>query len=194
MKEKIAGMVAVASAALASVCCLGPIVLAGLGLGGAGFAAGLTQYRPYFLGLTAVLLGTAFYLTYRKREAACTDGSCEMRSGSRTMKAVLWAVTAAALGTAAFPSWSALLVSRQSAAVTADAETVVLAVSGMTCSACAVGIEKSLTVVPGVQAASVDFDAGQATVYVDPGKVPDQRLLEAVKAAGSYTAQVKKAG
>ncbi len=194
MKEKIVGIVAVASAALASICCLGPIVLVGLGLGGAGFAAGLTQYRPYFLGLTAVLLGTAFYLTYRKREVACEDGSCEMRSGSRTMKAVLWVVTAATLGMATFPSWSALLVSRQSAAVTADAETVVLAVSGMTCNACAVGIEKSLTKVPGVQAASVDYDGAQATVYVEPGKVPNERLLEAVEAAGSYTAEVKKAG
>ena len=192
MKEKIIGIVAIASAVIASVCCLGPIVLVGLGLGGAGFAAGLTQYRPYFLGLTAVLLGTAFYLTYRKREVACADGSCEMRSGSKTMPAVLWFVTAAALGMATFPSWSALWVSRQSAAVTADAETVVLAVSGMTCNACAIGIEKSLTKVPGVQAASVDFDGAQATVYVDPGGVSNDELLEAVQSAGEYTAQIKK--
>ena len=101
----VIGIIALGSAAVASICCLGPIVLVGLGLGGAGFAAGLTEYRPFFLGLTVVLLGTAFYLTYRKREVACADGSCEMRSGSRTMKAVLWVVTAAALGLATFPSW-----------------------------------------------------------------------------------------
>ena len=110
------------------------------------------------------------------------------------MKAVLWAVTAGVLAMATFPSWSALLVSRSSGVVSADAETVVLAVSGMTCSACAIGIEKSLTTVSGVQAASVDFAAGQATVYVDPGEVSGEDLLKAVQSAGEYTAQIKKSG
>ena len=110
------------------------------------------------------------------------------------MQAALWVVAAAAVGMATFPSWSALLVSRQAASISADAETVVLAVSGMTCTACATGIEKALGELPGVQAVSVDYDAGEAIVYVDPGGVPTSRLLEAVQAAGSYTAQVKRAG
>ena len=192
MKEQIASIVAVASAALASICCLGPLVLVGLGLGGAGFAAGLTQYRPYFLGLTAVLLGMAFYLTYRKREVACADGSCELRSGSKTMKRALWVVTVAALAMSTFPGWSVLLAGRQSAVVSADAETVVLNVSGMTCDACAVGIEKSLMKIPGVQGATVSLDAKEAVVYVEPGQVSVGELLKAVESAGSYTAQVKK--
>ncbi len=60
--------------------------------------------------------------------------------------------------------------------------------------ACAIGIEKSLTTVSGVQAASVDFAAGQATVYVDPGEVSGEDLLKAVQSAGEYTAQIKKSG
>lgn len=193
MKEKLAGVAALASALFASICCIGPLVLLGLGLGGAGLAASLARYRPAFLVLTAAFLGVAFYLAYRRREATCPDGSCEMRSGSKTMKAALWAVTAAAVGLASFPSWSTLLFGRSPAAVaTANAETVKLAVSGMTCSGCAAGIEKALLEVPGVRSASVDFDGGDATVVAEPGAVPVARLLDAVKSAGAYTAEVKR--
>ena len=85
MNNRIAvGIAALASAGLASICCIGPLALTGLGLGGLGLAAGLTQYRPLFLALTALVLAVGFHLAYRKREVPCADGSCELRSGSRT--------------------------------------------------------------------------------------------------------------
>ena len=111
MKEKVAGIGAVVSASLASICCLGPLALVGLGLGGVGLAAGLVKSRPFFLALTAVFLGLAFYFTYRKREVACPDGSCRLRAGSRTMKVTLWVIAAAAVGLATYPNWAALLFS-----------------------------------------------------------------------------------
>ncbi len=52
MKEKLASAGALISASLASICCVGLLVLAALGLGGVGFAAGLVKYRPLFWGLT----------------------------------------------------------------------------------------------------------------------------------------------
>lgn len=109
MKEKISGIGALISAAFASICCLGPLVLAGLGLGGVGLAAGLVRYRPLFLVLTAVLLAVAFYFTYRKKEVACPDGTCEFRSGNKTMKTTLWIITVITIGVATFPTWSCCL-------------------------------------------------------------------------------------
>lgn len=194
MKEKIASVAAIVSASLASICCIGPLVLVGLGLSGAGLAASLTKYRPFFLGLTAVVLGLLFYRTYRKREVTCANGSCELRSGSRLMKAALWVITAIAAGLVTFPNWSSLLLSGPAAAVSANTETIVLTVSGMTCTACTVSIEKSIKKIPGVRAASVSFDTAEAIVHVEPGKVSASALLKAVQAAGQYTAEVKKAG
>ena len=105
MNNKIVvGAVALVSAGLASVCCIGPVIVTGLGLGSLGLAAGLTQYRPLFLALTGLVLAAGFYLAYRKRPATCADGSCELRSGSRTVKAALWAITAMTLGVATFPN------------------------------------------------------------------------------------------
>lgn len=192
MKEKIIGIVTILSASLASICCIGPIVLVGLGLGGAGLAMSLEKYRLLFLGLTVLLLGFAFYLTYRKRQVTCEDGSCDLRSGSKTMKVTLWTITIVALSMATFPNWSALMLSGPAAPVSADAEMVVLEVSGMTCTLCAVSIEKSLKKITGVEAASVSFDNAEAVVYLEPGMVVTENLLKAVQDAGSYTAKVKK--
>lgn len=106
MKKIFIAIGAVLSSALASICCLGPIVLVSLGLGGVGLAAGLAKYRLLFLGLTAILLGIAFYLTYRKREVTCEDGRCEFQSGSKPMKRILWVITTVVFGLATFPHWS----------------------------------------------------------------------------------------
>ena len=188
MNNKLVGLAALFSAGFASICCIGPLVLTALGLGSLGLAAGLTQYRPIFLGVTAVVLGAGFYFAYRKREAACADGSCEVRSGSKTMKAGLWGLTALTVALATFPTWSACLLSRDSGTAPAGAKTLALKVSGMTCTACAVSIEKSVMKVPGVYSARVDFDEGTALVKTDDGVGADA-VLQAVAAAG-YEAQV----
>lgn len=177
------GIAALASAGLASVCCIGPLLLTGLGLGSLGLATGLTRYRPLFLALTGLVLAVGFYLAYRKREVPCADGSCEVRSGSRTMKAALWSVTALALALGTFPRWSVLFATGGPAAVPAGAQTLTLKVSGMDCAACTVSIRESLEKVPGVYSASVDFDAAQATVFTN-GTVEPAAALEAVAAAG----------
>ena len=183
MNNKLVGLAAFFSAGLASICCVGPIILAGLGVGSLGLAAGLTQYRPLFLGMTAVVLGAGFYYAYRKRSVACADGTCEARSGSRTIKAGLWGLTALTVALATFPTWSARLLARGPAQAPANSKTLALKVSGMTCEACAVSIEKSVEKVPGVYSARVDFKQGTADVKTQEG-VDSSAVIEAVEAAG----------
>lgn len=192
MKERIANIGALISAALASICCLGPIVLVGIGLGGAGLAIGLAKYRPFFLALTAVLLGAATYFTYRKREVVCAGGRCEWRSGSRRMKASLWLITGIVLVLATFPNWSPFILRGGTAPMTEKSPSLTLMISGMHCAACAVSIESSLKNVPGVQSASVDFDRAEAVISIDTAEVKEEALLKAVEEAGPYKAVVVK--
>src|SRR6266571_9323761 len=78
----------------ASACCLGPLVLTIVGIGGAASALALSPCRPYFLVLTAGFLGLAFYLTYRRPASACGPGNgCEMPKVNRLGKTLLWLVT-----------------------------------------------------------------------------------------------------
>ncbi len=78
------------SAFFASLCCIGPVVFSLIGAGSLGFAAAFEPYRPYLLVLTVAFLGTAFYLTYRKREVKCADGTCKVESASTLNKVILW--------------------------------------------------------------------------------------------------------
>ena len=106
------------AAFLASLCCLGPLVLAalGVGVGATGFFAStagalkrLLPYRPYFIGLTVVLLGVAFYQTYRKPKSACAPGiACVPASGPLKARVVLWAIAALALALILAPYWLGL--------------------------------------------------------------------------------------
>src|SRR2546425_736609 len=94
----------------ASACCLGPLVLAIIGIGGAPSALALAPYRPYLLVLTAAFLGLAVYLTYRRPASACGPGdACEMPKASRVGTVLLWLVTLVVALAAAFPYYSRYL-------------------------------------------------------------------------------------
>ncbi len=103
------------AAFLASLCCIGPLVFAalGVGIGGtgllagtAGFLKGLLPYRPWFIGLTVLLLGVSFYLARRKPTSACAPGSvCAPRETTRASRVLLWVVTAVALVLVLAPYW-----------------------------------------------------------------------------------------
>jgi len=97
---------AVAAALAASACCIGPLVLALLGIGGAGFLVALEPYRPIFTVVTVGLLGTGWYLTYRKPARAPAvpsalgavaaegdDCGCEMPKANKAGKRMLWVAT-----------------------------------------------------------------------------------------------------
>lgn len=86
------GAGAVASAVAASLCCLGPLVLAVTGLAGGAMFHFFAPYRAPFAALTILLLGAAFYWTYRRPSAnACgTDSSCARPAVRRRTKIALW--------------------------------------------------------------------------------------------------------
>jgi mercuric ion transport protein len=99
------------SAAAASACCLGPIVLSVVGAGALSVTATrLEAVRPYFLGLTVVLLVLGFHRAYRPAGEICSaDGTCTP-SSKRSARIVLWIATAVVLLLAAFPWYSPWLL------------------------------------------------------------------------------------
>ena len=96
---------AIGSATAASICCLGPLVLAMMGLGGGALLLKFAPYRPFFLGITMLFLGGAFYLTYRPAPSDdCEAGSdCRHPVSRKKQKIALWIVTIVVALAAAFP-------------------------------------------------------------------------------------------
>ncbi len=108
---------AVLSALIASACCVGPLVFALLGIGGAGLLVKLEPYRPHFTVATFALLGTGFYFTYRKPRVAassdqgecCATEGCEKPRLNRAGRIMLWVATVLVAGFLAFPYLAPLI-------------------------------------------------------------------------------------
>jgi mercuric ion transport protein len=95
------------SAFIASACCVGPLIFALLGIGGAGLLVKFEPYRPYFVAATFALLGTGFYLTYRKPKTAPAAGgpecACPAPRANRAGKIMLWIATVLVVAFLSFP-------------------------------------------------------------------------------------------
>src|SRR5215469_11417684 len=90
----------------ATSCCIIPLVLFALGIGGAwiGNLTALAPYQPIFIAATLIFLGTGYYLVYRRRDAACADGKpCARPLPRRGVKLALWAATTLVASAIAFP-------------------------------------------------------------------------------------------
>ena len=112
----VSGLVA---AFFASICCIGPVVFAalGVGMGATGFLAStgeflkaLLPYRPVFIGLTILLLGISFYLVYRRpKSAVCAPGEvCASGTIGGANRTVLWVLAVLALVLIFAPYWLGL--------------------------------------------------------------------------------------
>jgi mercuric ion transport protein len=97
----------------ASSCCIVPLVLFGLGIGGAwiGNLTALAPYQPLFVAGTAGLLGYGFYLVYWKPRRACAeDTACVRPIPNRLVRLALWIATVLVIAAFAFNYVAPLLL------------------------------------------------------------------------------------
>ncbi len=94
----------------ASLCCVGPLVLLGLGISGAwiGSLSALEPVRPFFMAVTLIFLGLAFRRLYLVPQMCAPETPCADPRTLTRQRAIFWLVTAALLGLLAVP-WLAPL-------------------------------------------------------------------------------------
>ena len=192
---------AVMAGLIASLCCLGPLLFAGLGLGAFGLAGIFAAARPYLLVLATLLLAFGFYRAYFRREQACEPGeTCATRRTSCFGRIGLWIASVAVLAFALSPYYAgriaAALVknppvpqtpppaSTTNEAATASTETVTIQVEGMDCSACEAPIKAALQQTPGVRNADVSYKRGDARVEFDPKQTNVEQIKRAINSTG----------
>jgi len=88
----------IAAALGASACCILPLVLFALGIGGAwvSYLTALHPFRPYFIAAAVLFVGIGFYKIYSKPKAEeCAEGSfCARPDSDWINKIALWAAAA----------------------------------------------------------------------------------------------------
>lgn len=98
----VAGGVA---AVLASACCMGPLVLLAVGIGGAWIASltALEPYRPIFVGLAVLALIFAGRRIFRPPEACQAGEVCAVPKVRMAYKLAFWLIAALVLLALVFP-------------------------------------------------------------------------------------------
>lgn len=93
------------AAILASSCCLGPLVLVGLGFSGAwiGNLTLLEPYRPIFIGAALVAMFFAWRRIFRPVHACKPGEVCAIPQVRTTYKLIFWIVAALVLVAFGFP-------------------------------------------------------------------------------------------
>ena len=99
-------LIASALAAIgASVCCVGPLVLLALGIGGTwvGNLTAMEPYRPVFMGLTLLFLGFAFRQLYLVPQFCAPGTPCADPRTLKRQRSIFWIVAALLFGLLAVP-------------------------------------------------------------------------------------------
>ncbi len=103
----------VLGALAASLCCVVPLALFTLGVGGAwiGNLTALAPYQPVFVAISLGFTGAGFYLVYRRPKVVCADASaCARPASRRIVKTALWSATVLVLAAMAFPYYAPILL------------------------------------------------------------------------------------
>lgn len=94
----------------ASACCVGPLVLLALGIGGTwvGSLTAMEPYRPFFIGLTLLFIWLAFRKLYLVPQVCAPGTPCANQHTHQKQRMAFWIVVVLLLGLLAAPSLAPL--------------------------------------------------------------------------------------
>lgn len=92
----------------ASLCCVAPLVLLALGIGGTWISTltALEPYRPIFIALTLGFLFLAFRKLYLAPRHCAPNTACAVPSTRRNQRALFWVVSVLLLALLTFPYYA----------------------------------------------------------------------------------------
>jgi len=105
-KTSAGTMIAAIIAAIgASLCCIGPLVLLALGIGGSWMSnlTAMEPYRPIFIGITLVFIFLAFRKLYLVPRQCAPGDACAIPATLRNQRIIFWTVTLILIGILTFP-------------------------------------------------------------------------------------------
>lgn len=112
-RQRLVAAGSILGALAASSCCIVPLILFSLGIGGAwiGNLTALAPYKPLFIATTVGVLGYGFYLVYWRPRQACADGAaCTRPLPNRFVRLALWFATVLVIAAFAFDYVAPLLL------------------------------------------------------------------------------------
>ncbi len=190
MKNKFFSTGSVIAAILASVCCIGPLILVGFGIGSLTFFSQFNELRLFLIIISLLLIISAFYFAYRKREVKCEDGSCKIESAGKWNKISVWLAAIFVAGFIAFPYFGFDTPGQNKLPVNPGFQTVELKINNMDCEACARGLENQLKNLKGVKSAEINYSKEEGKVLYDAA-ITDKKKLSSFLTEEGYPSEIR---
>lgn len=188
MKAKNLGIFA---SIFASICCLSPLILVLIGLGGLGIGIAIGKYHWWFLG-GGVLLIIIAWRYYFKEKKTCELKSCQMENKRLTQIILTFATLIVALFVGLnLYTYAGKAVNLKQRIKETHLESIIIPVEGMTCISCELTVSSALRKIDGVIRATASAKEGKAEAVFDPNKTDLAQLMEAINSTG-FKAYLRK--
>lgn len=182
------------AAFVASLCCITPVAAFLAGIGGIGsMFAWVEPFRPWLIGITALLLGFTWYQKLKPKWD--TECACEEEPSLWQSKGFLGIVTILTFLLLAFPYYSDAFFPNQVKSnivyvQESQVQTITWDIEGMTCTGCEATVENAAASVDGVLEAETSYDTGKTTIKYDKSKTSQEAIIAAIDNTG-FTVSTK---
>lgn len=180
----------------ASLCCVTPVLALIAGTSGlASTFSWLESFRPYFIVLTIVALGFAWYQKLKPKKQIDCNCDTEEKPKFIQSKMFLGIVTAFAIVMLAFPYYSSIFYPKPEKKIIvvdkSNVQKVEFTISGMTCASCEEHVNHEVTKLTGILNSNTSYDNGKAVVEFDNSKTNILEIEKAINSTG-YSVTDKK--
>ena len=184
------------TAIAASLCCITPILALIAGTSGlASTFSWLEPFRPYFIGLTILVLGFAWYQILKPKKQIDCNCDTEEKQKFIQSKMFLGIVTVFAIVMLAFPYYSSIFYPKtEKQIIVVDKSNVQKAeftISGMTCTSCEANVNHEVNKLTGIINSTTSYDNGKTVVAFDNSKTNIAEIEKAINSTG-YSVTNKK--
>ena len=184
------------TAIAASLCCITPVLALIAGTSGlASTFSWLEPFRPYFIGLTILVLGFSWYQKLKPKKQI--DCNCESEEKPKFIqsKMFLGIVTAFAIVMLAFPYYAHIFYPKTEKQVIvvdkSNVQTVEFTISGMTCASCEEHVNHEVNKLSGIIKSTASFENENAIVEFENTKTNIAEMEKAINGT-EYSVTDKK--
>ena len=133
------------AAVISSICCVGPLVLGAIGIGGASSLLFLEDYRNIILVVVTILITIGWIMNYRLEQKECKEGSMCADPKQRKIRRISLGIgTFIAVLFMASPILLSSISQAQNQPTSSSGKIKTLYIEGMTCGGCELGVRKAL--------------------------------------------------
>jgi copper chaperone CopZ len=174
----------------ASLCCITPFLALIAGTSGlTSTFSWLEPFRPYFIGLTILVLGFAWYQKLKPKKQI--DCNCETEEKPKFIQSrkFLGIVTAFAIIMLAFPYYSNIFYPKTEKQIIvvdkSNIQKVEFSISGMTCASCEEHVNHEVNKLTGIISSNTSYEKGKAIVKFDNSKTNVSEIEKAINTTGN---------